>query len=114
MSLHNFADLMPSDQRKYTRITKPLEATWRGASGGSPCRIADISWGGCFVQVMAEPAIGERTEIVTMIGDKEIKLTGTVVYLERPLGFSMGFDPLTNEQTDVLKELLGQPPAFAG
>ena len=63
---------------------------------------------------MAEPAIGERTEIVTMIGDKEIKLTGTVVYLERPLGFSMGFDPLTNEQTDVLKELLGQPPAFAG
>jgi len=26
----------------------------------------------------------------------------------------MGFDPLTNEQTDVLKELLGQPPAFAG
>jgi len=105
---------MPSDQRKYTRITKPLEATWRGASGGSPCRIADISWGGCFVQVMVEFAIRERTEIVTTIGDNEITLTGSVVYLERPLGFSMGFDPLTHEQIDVLKEMLGQPPTFAG
>ena len=92
---------------------KPLEATWRSASGGSHCRIADLSWGGCFIQVTAEPAIGERAEIVTRIGDKEITLTGSVVYVERPIGFSMGFDPLTQEQIDVLKEMLGQPPAFA-
>jgi len=106
---------MTSDQRKYPRIAKPVEAVWRGASpGSSVSRIADIGWGGCFLQARAEPAIGERIEIVVTIGDKKIMLTGSVVYLERPIGFSMKFDPLTKEQIDVMKELLGQPPASAG
>ena len=73
-----------------------------------------MSWGGCFLQTPAEPAVGEVTMIIATIGDKEVTLTGSVVYLERPIGFSVQFDPLTNEQIDVLKELLGEPPASAG
>ena len=73
-----------------------------------------MSWGGCFIQNPAEPAMGERTEIVAIIGGKEITLTGSVVYVERPIGFSVQFDPLTTEQTDALKDLLGEPPASAG
>ena len=103
---------MPSDSRKYIRIAKPVEALWRGASGGSSkCRITDISWGGCFIQALAQPAIRERTEVVATIGEREIALTGSVVYLEPPIGFSIEFDPLTAEQIAVLKELLGEPPA---
>ena len=103
---------MSHDHRKYIRIAKPVDATWQGASGGdSSCRIADISWGGCFIQARAQPAIRERTEIVATIGGRDITLTGVVVYLEPPIGFSMEFDPLTEEQIAVMKELLGEPPA---
>jgi len=103
---------MSDDQRKYVRIAKPVEAVWRGASGGgSVCRITDMSWGGCFIQALAQPAIRERTEIVATVGDHDITLTGSVVYLEPPIGFSIEFDPLTEEQIAVMKELLGEPPA---
>jgi hypothetical protein len=104
---------MPQDHRKYIRIAKPLDATWAGAAGGSICRIADISWGGCFVQARAQPAIRERTEIVARIGDRDITFSGSVVYVEPPFGFSIEFDPLTEEQISVMKELLGEPPASA-
>ena len=101
---------MASDQRKYPRIAKPLDAKWRGASGGSTCRIADISWGGCFVQTLAAPAVGEPTVVDVEIAGRQIRLTGPVVYREVAIGFAMQFDPLTEEQKEVLKDLLGAPP----
>jgi len=105
---------MSPEHRKYPRIGKPLDAVWRGASGGSSCRIADVSWGGCFVQTPAEPAIGEHTVVTTVIGGREVRLTGAVVYRERAIGFAIQFDPLAPEQIDVMKDLLGVPPAFLG
>ena len=103
---------MSSENRKYPRIGKPLEATWRGASGGSVCRVADVSWGGCFVQTPAEPAIGEHTVLSIVIGGHEVTLTGSVIYRERAMGFAVQFDPLTREQIDGMKNLLGVPPDF--
>jgi hypothetical protein len=102
---------MTQQHPKSIPIAKPRDATWRGAGGGSVCRIADISWGGCFVQALAQPAIRERTEIMARIGDRDITLNGSVVYVEAPFGFSIEFDPLTEEQITVMKELLGEPPA---
>jgi hypothetical protein len=101
---------MTYDQRQYRRLAKPLEARWRGASVGSICRIADISWGGCFVQTPAEPAIGEHTVVTATIGSREVTLAGSVVYREPPIGFAIRFDPMSAEQIDVLKEMLGEPP----
>lgn len=102
---------MESDRRKYTRLLKPLEAKWTGSSGGSMCRIADISWGGCFVQSPAVPGIGEATTIVAQISGREVTLTGVVIYLETGMGFGIEFGPLTAEQKSALAELLGAPPA---
>jgi hypothetical protein len=104
---------METHQRRYPRIGKPLEATWSGASGGSNCRITDISWGGCFIQTPAEPAIGEPTRVSAMINDREVILTGTVVYLERAIGFAVEFDQLQPAQIDVLGDLLGVRPVFS-
>jgi hypothetical protein len=104
---------MSSDKRKHPRVSKLLEAKWSGASGGSPCRIADISWGGCFVQTVAMPAIGEAAALTVKVGDREVTLTGSIVYREPSIGFAVRFDPLTGEQIDVLRELLGDPPLDA-
>ena len=70
----------------------------------------DISWGGCFIQTMAEPALGERTVIGIPVGDRIVDLEGTVVYRERAIGFAVRFDPLTDDQIAVLKDLLGDSP----
>ena len=72
-----------------------------------------MGWGGCFLQARAEPAIGEHVEVVALIGERETTLSGSVVYLEKPIGFSIQFDPLTAEQIDVMKALLGAPPTTA-
>ncbi|MGH7635811.1 MAG: PilZ domain-containing protein, partial [Gemmatimonadaceae bacterium] len=38
------------ERRQHPRLAIPIQGSWRGASGGSQCRIADVSAGGCFVQ----------------------------------------------------------------
>ena len=101
---------MEQERRNYIRLAKPIEVHLSGAGSGSACRIADISWGGCFVQTMAIPAIGERTVISIPAGDRAVALEGTVIYQEKPIGFGMQFDPLTADQVAVLAELLGSPP----
>ena len=102
---------MGQELRKHPRLAKPLDATWRGASGGAPCRVADISWGGCFVQCLAEPVVGERTVVSPVIGVRTVDLPGMVVYREKAIGFAIKFDPLTDEQVGVLRTLLGEPPS---
>jgi hypothetical protein len=39
-------------------------------------------------------------------------VAGSVVYLEKPIGFAIQFDPLTTEQIGVMKELLGARTAI--
>src|SRR5262245_50043386 len=89
--------IMVPERRKYPRLAKPLEATWEGASGGSPCRVVDIGWGGCFLQTPAQPAIGERAVVTAHIGKDAVALEGEVIYIERTQGFGMEFDLLSED-----------------
>ena len=98
---------MATERRRYPRLVRPLDGTWTGASGAANCRIADISWGGCFLQTMAEPRVGERTQVTVPVGDARVTISGTVVSLERPIGFSVQFDELSAEQVEGLTPLLG-------
>jgi hypothetical protein len=95
-----------SERRQFQRLTRPFEATWQGASGASPCRIADISWGGCFLQTLAEPTTRERVYVTFSAKGKQMSVAGIVVYVEHGMGFAVQFDPLTPDQVDSLKEIL--------
>ncbi len=55
------------ERRRFPRLNKPLDGTWRGHSGASACRIVDIGWGGCFIGTLAEPAAGEQTTVTVPI-----------------------------------------------
>ena len=98
---------MGSERRRYQRLVKPLHANLRGGSGASECRIADISWGGCFVQTLTTPKNNERTEVAFLVASERLAIEGQVVYVEPGMGFAMEFDPLTAEHVRVLKDLLG-------
>ena len=81
---------MSTERRRSPRVATPLDGSWSGASGGSACRIADISWGGCFINTLAEPSKDERT-IVTM-------------------DLALEFDPLTLRKSKSSEPILGDPP----
>jgi hypothetical protein len=98
---------MGAERRKYPRLVQPLDGSWTGASGASICRIGDISWGGCFINSLAEPRIGERTTVTVPVGAAIVTVAGTVVHLDKPMGFSVQFDELSTEQIEALRPLLG-------
>ena len=80
-----------------------------GASSGSGCRIADISWGGCFVESATTPPRGEHTELTILLGAESVTLMGRVVAVFRGIGFSVRFDGLTGRTFAALYPVLGEP-----
>jgi hypothetical protein len=98
------------ERRRHERLAKPMEGSWRGQSGATACRIADISWDGCFLETLSTPSVGEQTVVMVPAGDGTVEISGQIVYVERGLGIALKFDTLTAGQIDALTGLLGQPP----
>jgi hypothetical protein len=95
------------EQRKYQRLNRPLEGSWRGSSGQAVCRITDISLGGCFLQSLASPAIGEETFVTIRIDDaRSLTLKGAVVYVETGMGFAVEFGALNEEDSKNLQAVI--------
>ena len=98
---------MVDERRQHPRVARPFEGTWKGASGLTRCRIADISIGGCFVQTLAMPVAGETTVVTIAFGESHaLMFTGTVVYVDPGMGFAVQFKPLPAEQADERRRLL--------
>jgi len=94
------------EHRKHPRIARPIEGTWRGASGATGCRIGDISLGGCFIYTRAIPVRGERTVVTTSVGDHSISVSGDIVHIDPGMGFGVAFHELTLEQRETLQRIL--------
>jgi hypothetical protein len=105
------------ERRGHPRTKHPIEGSWRGASGGAPCRIGDVSLGGCFVFTQAMPIPGESTVVtIERSGAEPLPLPGQVVYVELGMGFSVHFHDLTSDQVASLNGVIemlgtGQAPA---
>jgi hypothetical protein len=89
-------------------VATPLDGSWSGASGGSTCRIADIGWGGCFINTLAMADAGERTKVTLRLDGRVVEFHGTVVNPVRSMGFAVEFDPLTPDQIAALTPILGR------
>lgn len=100
-------DERSQEQRRYPRLSRPFDGTWRGASGASPCRLTDLSLGGCYVQSRATPGKGEETTVTVVLGDGHtMSFTGTVVYADPGMGFAVEFTPMTQDQVHALGVLI--------
>lgn len=83
---------MTSEKRRHPRLEQPIEGRWCGASGRRDVRITSLSLGGCFVDGLGTPAVGERPLIELQLRDAPpLELVGEVVYLSRPQGFAVRF-----------------------
>ena len=84
----------------------PIEGSWHGASGGSVCRIGDLSLGGCFIYARAVAKTGEQAEISMKIGEDLLRFPGTVVHVDPAMGFAVEFRELTPEQGNQIQQIL--------
>lgn len=98
---------MADDRREHPRVTHLFVGQWHAASGAAQVRIGDLSVGGCFVQTLAMPKLGETTTVSVELGDRTFRFSGTVVYLDR-IGFSMKFNPMPAEDSDDLTRRLAE------
>lgn len=93
---------MTVERRQHPRINRPLDGTWSGASGTGKCRIADISVGGCFIESLAMPAVGETAVITVDVGEHSMSFKGQVLYGEQNMGFAVRFRPIPLDHMDGL------------
>ena len=97
---------MTTDRRRHERYARALEGHWNGASGTGNCRISDISLGGCFIQSLAMPAVGEETTVTIHLGSHRAVLAGRIVYVEQGMGFSVQFQNVHAEEIEQLVKIL--------
>src|SRR5687768_9703126 len=91
------------ERRKARRVTVPLEGGWGGASGNRPCRIADLSTGGCFVESPSPPVVGEIVNVTITLPDGHLlQAVAEVTYCFPAMGFGARFLSLPNDDGDVL------------
>lgn len=98
---------MNEDRRLHPRIQHPFEGSWSGTSGATRCRVGDISLGGCFVESLAAPNVGDSTTVTVTFGDQHsMSFAGKVVYVEQPMGFAVKFNPLQGHDRVTLDQFL--------
>lgn len=97
---------MNKERRQHERYKRLLEGHWAGASGTGTCRITDISLGGCFIQTLAMPAVGEETTVTIHLGNHRLAFAGKIAYVESGMGFAVQFQNVHSEEIQQLVELL--------
>jgi len=96
------------EQRRHKRFVISLEARWDGLSGkGALSRVSDISLGGCYVESMGQPGVGERITVAIQTPTKNwLHLQSDVVSNEIGIGFSVRFVSLSDAEREVIEHLI--------
>ena len=97
-----------ADKRDHERKQFFAETTLEFSSGKYQARISDISLGGCYVDSIASVVEGEAISLALAIGSGEPqRFAGVVAYVLPGFGFGVRFTDLTEEKTDLLRQLIG-------
>ncbi|MEO7674663.1 MAG: PilZ domain-containing protein [Pyrinomonadaceae bacterium] len=93
--------------RQDKRIGVPLEVVLESSSGKREVRISDLSMGGCYIDSIAGVSQGENVRFtLSLPGRGAAELSGTVVYVHDGIGFGLQFSALSDEQQDVLRQVI--------
>jgi hypothetical protein len=88
---------------------------WNGSSGEYDGCISNVSVEGCFLNTTGAAEVGESISFnASLPSDELIEMRGTVVHRqERPAGFGVRFDTLTDRELNYLKLLMADSEQFA-
>ena len=83
---------MTDERRRERRLPALFEVVWQGAAGRHEARTADLSLGGCFVDTIAQAAVGETVAVMLRLpAGGWIELQGEVTYQFPSMGFGVRF-----------------------
>ena len=95
---------MPRKEDRY-QFLKEVELEF--ASGKRTARISDISRGGCYIDTIAAPPVGEPLSItISSTSGIAMRVQGKVAYLLEGFGFGVEFTDLTEEKREFLNMIL--------
>ncbi|HKP70036.1 MAG TPA: PilZ domain-containing protein [Pyrinomonadaceae bacterium] len=93
--------------RKEDRIQFLKEVELEFSSGKRTARISDISRGGCYIDTIAAPPVGEPLNIIiSSTSGISMIFPGKVAYLLEGFGFGVEFTDLSEEKLEFLNMLL--------
>jgi len=97
----------PNDRRKYARIKLSVPVEIRTDAGGSPIRgtIADLSFGGCYIETIFPLPIGTNLDLRLFI-ETTILIAATVVACDPQVGNGIRFIRMIPEDREALKAFL--------
>ena len=95
------------DRRRDKRWDVCLDAVWDSRSGNFTARATDLSEGGCYIDSLNQPNVGEVLNLKLQLPNGDwLELTGEVAHQTPPLGFGLRFVELSEEQLKNLQLLI--------
>jgi CheY-like chemotaxis protein len=98
---------MPHELRTRGRVPVSMEVVCEAASGKHSARISDIDASGCYIDSIAQVAVGEIVTFKTRLPTGHwVQLRGEVVSQEWHAGYDLRFKDLTDEEEALLAEVI--------
>lgn len=104
-----------NERRDSSRRTRPryrcmggVEIWQKGAASPQPGTLAEISLGGCYLEVNWALPVNTRVELHIRIGDLEVRAAGVVAYLDPSGGMGVRFNQLSPDDLHNLEALLNR------
>jgi hypothetical protein len=95
------------DRRRGKRWDVCLDAVWDSRSGNFTARITDLSEGGCYIDSLNQPNVGDVLNLKLQLPNGDwLELTTEVAHQTPPLGFGLRFVELTDMQIKNLRSLI--------
>ena len=93
--------------RKEDRFSYLKEVELQFASGKRSARISDISAGGCYIDTIAQVAVGETMTLhIASSYGQSMPFNGRVAYVLENFGFGVEFVDVTDQQREFLERLV--------
>ena len=98
---------MDQERRRSERKRVLLEAKWESMSRTHEARVDDVSLGGCYVNTFGRVELHETVSLQILLPSGEwLPLQGEVASYHPGVGFGLAFTSLSEEEIEVLKELM--------
>ena len=104
-----------AERRRNGRVPALIEVVWQGAAGRREARTSDLSVGGCFVDTIAQAAVGAAVDLKLRLPSGDwIELRGEVTYQYPGAGFGVRFTGASAEDLRRLEWLVKAEGRKAG
>lgn len=98
------------ERRRWPRMKVPVQAELWLEGRDVPIRVetADLSVGGCYIEMMFTLSVGDMVEVILWIGDRKLVTKGQVVTCHPHFGNGIKFLNMGSEEELLLAAYLGQ------